>query len=535
MMYFIRLLTGLIPITLMLSACNLSMPAAPKAPAATMPAIRMVSFTPQEAQQQPTRDLHAIATSTPPAPTVTSHPTESPYACGIPQEGEHIQHRIATTLNYASKSAQVAQQTRYRNDGQVALSEIVLDVYANSWEGAFTLQQLTLPDVSSSVAFQLDRNRLTIPLPQVLNPGCAIDVQLVYNVATPRIGGASNFFKGFFGYSPRQWNLALWAAHPAPVIDGVWMINRPYTIGEQAVLEQADWDVTISLEDAPDDVIIAAPGRGEQLAADRWQFTFQSARDFTMSLSPSYRVQEAITASGVTIEVYSFGDAIRSVGNDTLDAGLHVLEQATRSFEQYESLFGAYPYERFIIVMGDFPDGMEFSGLVYVGTQWFYAFEGGVQNYLTLITVHEVAHQWWYARVGNDAANVPWLDEALSTYSEYIYFEEYHPEFKDWWWRFRVNLFDPQGHVDSDIYQFTNAREYINAVYLRGVLMLDAIRDDVGTQAFFDLLAQYAATADGGIATPQMFWMVFSQSQLSATAGTRQEFLSRPDEMIANP
>jgi aminopeptidase N len=205
------------------------------------------------------------------------------------------------------------------------------------------------------------------------------------------------------------------------------------------------------------------------------------------------------------------------------------LSAATLATEQYASLFGMPPNNRIVIVQGDFPDGMEFSGLAYVSTNWFYAFDGGVQNFLTMITVHEVAHQWWYAKVGNDAAYDPWLDEALSTYSEYIYVEEFYPQFREWWWSFRVAWYNPQGDVDSDVYEFDSGRGYINAVYLRGVQMLHNIREDIGTEEFFDLLAAYAQAGDGQIATPELFWSLLTPEQMEATAATREEFLREPD------
>jgi aminopeptidase N len=229
--------------------------------------------------------------------------------------------------------------------------------------------------------------------------------------------------------------------------------------------------------------------------------------------------------------VYVFADSVRPSG---ADAGQHALEAASQSLQQYSDLYGTYPHPRMIVVQGDFQDGMEASGLVFVSTNWFYTFEGGAANYLTVITVHEVAHQWWYARVGNDSALAPWLDEALSTYSEYVYIEEYYPDLKNWWWDFRVAGYDPDGSVDSTVYEFDSGRAYINAIYLRGVQMLHNLRTDVGTEAFFKLLAEYGRVADGRIATPQLFWSLFTPEQLALTQGTRDQFLRQPDVFAGN-
>ena len=93
--------------------------------------------------------------------------------------------------------------------------------------------------------------------------------------------------------------------------------------------------------------------------------------------------------------------------------------------------------------------------------------------------------------VANDQAYEPWLDEALATYSERLYYESYHPEFLDWWWEFRVGLYQPAGWVNSTIYDFATFRPYVNAVYLRGALFLEDLREQIGDEAFFSTLRDY--------------------------------------------
>jgi len=47
-----------------------------------------------------------------------------------------------------------------------------------------------------------------------------------------------------------------------------------------------------------------------------------------------------------------------------------------------------------------------------------------LKNYLTTLSVHETAHQWWDGLVGTDQALEPWLDEALATYAERIFYQK---------------------------------------------------------------------------------------------------------------
>lgn len=126
------------------------------------------------------------------------------------------------------------------------------------------------------------------------------------------------------------------------------------------------------------------------------------------------------------------------------------------------------------------------------------------------IAAHEAAHQWWYGLVGNDQALEPWLDEALCTYSERIYYEHVAPEALPWWWTYRIDFYQPSGWINGSIYDYTafpNAYEaYRNAVYLNGAKFLEEIRQAIGDEAFFSFLRIYAESYRHQIATGQDFF-----------------------------
>lgn len=353
---------------------------------------------------------------------------------------------------------------------------------------------------------------------------------LNYRLRVPQIGTGVYAAKGYFGHSPRQMNLSHWLATVAVRQNTAWLTHEPALIGEQEVLEQADWDVTLTLNGVNADAVptIAAPGTATRLGGTTWRYTLDAARDFSLSLSDGYRVNSIELDDGTIVELYSFDNAWMRVDESGFSAPEHALAVASAAITLYADLFGPYPYQRFSVVQGDFPDGMEFSGLVFVSGSWFTNWNGTPAGYLTLITVHEVAHQWWYNRVGSDAALTPWLDEALATYSEYMFLEAHYPDLRDWWWGFRVNSYYPEGFVDGTVYEFETARAYINAVYLRGVQMLHALREDLGTDAFYQLLADYAEAGDGRIADPDLFWSLLTPEQFAATESTRIAYLRDP-------
>ncbi len=182
-----------------------------------------------------------------------------------------------------------------------------------------------------------------------------------------------------------------------------------------------------------------------------------------------------------------------------------------------------------VVVEGDFPDGMEFSGLVFVSLHWFATYSGAPDSWLTLILTHELAHQWWYSLIGDDQGNAPFLDEALAVYSESLYFEDKYPALLGWWWAFRVTNYGPQGYVDSKIYDYQNLRMYLNAVYLRGAQMLQEIRKTLGDEAFFKLLRDYKTAWAGKIASPEDFWRTMALSDYVKIAPIRAKYLHVPD------
>ncbi len=428
-------------------------------------------------------------------------------------------HQIVADIDYAAHMVQVEQYSTVVNPLDHDMDTLVFNIEANRWGGdTFSGLEVTLNNETAD--YHLEGKRLTLALPEALEPGCAIPVTLNFRLAVPRVGARFLASKGFFGFTDRQLNLGHWLPTVAVYDGDDWVTRTPSLIGEQDIAHLADWEVSLNVMNAPDSLVVAAPGLGTQISRTSWRFIHHRAREFSVSLSDAFIVTQRDLDTGVTLELYVFADNAASV---------HALDVAEKSFAMYTDLFGDYLYDRVVVVEGDFPDGMEFAGMVFVSTSWFTSYTGDPASYLTLITAHELAHQWWYARVGNDPAMYPWLDESLATYSEYIYLEEYYPELKDWWWWFRVEQYYPQGFVDSNIYAYSSIREYINASYLRGAQMMHSLRQDIGTDDFFQLLADYAAAGSGKVVVPSLFWSLLTDEQRILTEETRKLYLRQSD------
>lgn len=435
-------------------------------------------------------------------------------------------HTVVADVNYADKTVRVDQRILYQNTTNTDLTDIVLNVDANRWINTFYLTELIVNN--AIVEYTLDEKRLTISLDTPLGKGCTLTIKLKFNIDVPQIGGGLiTDSKGYLGYTPRQMNLGHWLPTVAVYHQNKWITQPAFYIGEQEVMASADWLVTLNFINPPETLTVAAAGIETNSTPTMKQYEHLNSREFSLSLSHQFNVAYEFLPDGKQVELYTFTD-LAPQGNRPVspeEIAIHALRSAVQSFKMFNDLFGEYPYQRLLVVQGDFPDGMELSGIVFVGDRWFTRYNGDPAGYLTLITVHEVAHQWWYAQIGNNPALNPWLDEALATYSEYIFIEEYYPDLREWWWEFRVNQFAPEGFVDSSVYDFPNVRAYINAVYLRGVRMLQEIRVKIGKEAFFNLLANYAQTQKDDIAFPQDFWAMMTPDQLQQTQDIRLNYL----------
>ncbi|MBZ0285061.1 MAG: M1 family metallopeptidase [Anaerolineae bacterium] len=472
------------------------------------------------------RELHGVPS---PEPAVSATP--GVIQCDLPESEPTTRHTVVADMNYLERTFMVQQRVDYINRTRNPLTQIVMNVKPNSVQEMFDLQRLTLAD-ETVLEYRLIGLRLMIDLPESLAVGCGLTLVIQFSLQMPEMdNSAVNAYQGYLGYSYRQANLGHWLPTIAPLIEDEWVSHTEIPIGEQEVLDDADWDVTLNVDGAPENLKVAAPGKIETDELGHWRFTLTGARDFSLSMGEGFNISSLKTEQGVVVELYSFDDAIIPTDSGPINSPAFALDVAAKSLNMYEDLFGDYPYERMVVIQGDFPDGMEFSGLVFVGGEYFRGF-GGPNSYLMMITVHEIAHQWWYGRVGNDQAINPWLDEALATYSEYVFVEEYFPALKDWWWNFRVDSLAPEGFVDSTVYEFSSRRAYINAVYLRGVRMLNDLRNDLGTDVFFEWIRGYAEAGAGRIMTPEQFWGLLTPEQLETTQVTRERYLRQPQIIV---
>ncbi len=433
----------------------------------------------------PAHPVSAIPTSTAPAPsaspeapkpTLTCTPAAAAEAAEIPDQ--RTAYAMDISLDYPAHQLTVTQIIDYTNSTGAELSLLPLVVPPALQEGVFVLYDLQLPEDYTQSTYQMvDDAQIAITLVPGLPAGESLQINLMYCLQLPES-------RSVFGYTDRQLILADWFPFVPPCLAGEgWLVNEPGQVGEYLAYPLANFNVNLRLSPQLDGLIVAASAPASSLESNAWRYQAQGVRNIVFAVSPEYQIASA-HGDSVTIQAYTLPEHAHW--------GQRAADLALAAWSRYETLYGPNERAYMSIIEGDLNDGMEYDGAYFINDWYYETADETPKNYFTLLTVHETAHQWFYAQVHNDPAGEPWLDESLATYSELLYLESAHPERVNWWWDFRVADFNPSGYVNSTIYDHHEFRPYVNAVYLRGVLFLQDLREAIGDDAFLAFLRAYA-------------------------------------------
>jgi Peptidase family M1 domain len=455
-----------------------------------------------------------------PTDTPASTPTETqPVVPEIPMMN------LEVLLDYDAHRAEVAETIIYPNQTGIPLTYLVLAIESNFWPGAFNLVSASMDGIP--VTPILEEQYMEIQLPQVLQPESVVTLQFQYTLDIPVLKdpGLGELNLTTFGYSDRQLNLSHWYPFVVPYIpEKGWLLNDPWISGEYLVHPIADYTVHLRFSDPANPPIVAASGSEQPSpqtgpASNFHHYILARGRAFAISASYEYLVSEQ-DAGGVLVKSYYFPE--HQTG------GQAVLQASVDAILTFSEKFGPPPHPTLSAVEADFDDGMEFSGLYFLGGEYYARYDGTAMNYATLLAAHETGHQWWFERVANDQAKEPWLDEALTTYSELVFLEAVYPELVSWWWPFRVDEFEPKGWVDTSIYGGGKFRPYVNAVYLRGAHFIHDLRVRMGDEPFFAFMRDYLAQMNGGIATKENFLTILRQHTSADVSDIIAEYFQDP-------
>jgi aminopeptidase N len=250
---------------------------------------------------------------------------------------------------------------------------------------------------------------------------------------------------------------------------------------------------------APSRVIVVGSGREishvENGGSQTVTFEAGPARDFYLAASPNYKVFTK-NVGEVTLRFYTRAD---------LEEGAQsALETAARAIEDYSARYAPYPYTELDFVSTPTRAlGIEYPGMIAITDQIIQP----DQSYLEATIAHEVGHQWFYNLVGDDQLDDPWLDESLTQFVTLQYFTDEYGSGGER--AFRQDLEGRWGQINDEKIPIGrpvaaySEEEYSGIIYGRGALFFDALRDQIGQEAFDAFMKDYTTTLSWDISTPE--------------------------------
>jgi hypothetical protein len=226
---------------------------------------------------------------------------------------------------------------------------------------------------------------------------------------------------------------------------------------------------------------VACPGLIEAPAGSgtHWTCETNDVRDFSFVVNPRFRL--------TTREV---GETALRVYTETV-SGAVTADLAVQGLIGLAEVYGPYPWPDLMIAEVGAGGGfsMEYPRAIHLT-------RGKVTD--TYVLFHEVAHQWFYAQIGNDQMLEPWLDEGFADFSA----------------RYLMGIGENQCStrpVDSSVFawqaeattggDWTSCDGYFHTVFYKGTEFLTGLRSAMGDDTFFGALRSFVEDNRYGVVT----------------------------------
>ena len=240
---------------------------------------------------------------------------------------------------------------------------------------------------------------------------------------------------------------------------------------ESATSEAADTDLAVTAP-ATDQVVMSGDGTATAGPPGTrvWHSTIASARDVSVAVGP-FAVSDT-DVHGTTLHLGAFSAAERD----------RLVPEFSRAITELSKRFGPFPFPSLSVArLPASGGGIEYPSSILM-------LDGS-----RLVSVHETAHQWFYAMVGDSQALHPWLDEAFAQYSEQLVNGEQEAP----------SALAAPGNVDRSTESYKDdVAGYYFTTYDKGAAALEAAREAAGAKRFDAAIRCYVNTNAWRIASP---------------------------------
>ena len=407
----------------------------------------------------------------------------------------HIELEIEADLVHVTGR----EELRYTNQEGVPLDELVFHLYPNILGGALTIAALSVDGQPAAPSYALANSLMRVPLAPPLEAGGQVLVRMEFAVTAPTEAEANY---GVLASSEGVLTLAHFYPLMAVYDEQGWSDAAPSPYGDLTYADAGFYLVKVT---APEHLVLVASGSevGRKASAKNQVVAFAAGpgRDFYLAASKDY-VKQTETVGEVTLNSYA---------PENLREGAQLaLQAARRALEIFNERYGAYPYTEFdlaaapILALGvEYPGMTTLNAALYDPDESFNGTPASI--YLEATAAHEVGHQWFYNMVGSDQLNEPWLDESLTQYVTWQYYEDaygaagaagFRQSLEGRWQsveRAEIPIGLPVSAYEDN--------EYASIVYGRGAFFFEALAQQMGAAAFDEFMKDYAQRYQWGIAS----------------------------------
>ncbi|NEU60188.1 M1 family metallopeptidase [Paenibacillus sp. ALJ109b] len=348
-----------------------------------------------------------------------------------------IQYQIQARLDEKKMTIEGSESITYRNTSKDTLKQLVFHTYADAnlskstqttmfkhsneeisknnpdkkpedFLGGIDIEKVTTD--GQALDFSNKNQAMSVKLEQPLQPGESVSVQVHFNLKIPYGSQRLSYYKDIIN-----------GAHWFPVMSVYdeakheWD-SKPYSkTFETDYYTSADFEVQFNV---PDQYQVVMPGtittRDDAETGRKVVSTVaENTREFAFFASPNFKV-DSVTRNGLTVEYYYFDN---QPGKKKIVDGY--VDQAFKAIDFFSDKYGKYPYPEFRIVES-YVEGVaiEYSRLIQMG-------QIGINSApeQDTVFVHEIAHQWFHALIGNNSETESFLDEGFADFSK-VYFSE---------------------------------------------------------------------------------------------------------------
>jgi peptidase M1-like protein len=403
--------------------------------------------------------VRAGLTTSPPTPTGTT-------TTQVTQR-----YLITATLDVAAGRLDAVEELTLTNRAAHRIGHVNLSVIPRAL-GYLTLDQPITVDGRAVRSTWTTGTNLRVPLGRDLMPDETALIRIPFRLEVGVSGGAFT---------------ARLSRHNGVLSFGEWfpILSREhdsYGVGDPQVSFNADLirlDLTTTTPLARDAVACAGLVTGPESSGTAWACEVENVRDFSFVVNTAFRLTTR-TIGPTTMRVYA-----QTVSGDV------IADKAQAALIAFNEAYVAYPWSDLVLAEVGASGGfsMEYPRSIHLT-------RSKVTD--TYVIYHEVAHQWFYAQLGNDQMKEPWLDEGFADFSA----------------RWLMGIGENQcsaRDVDSPVFawdagqiaggDWQSCDGYFHAVFYKSTEFLNAVRASMGNEQFFAAMRAFVADNRYGVIT----------------------------------